>query len=63
VIADPEPQEPAVHSDAERAMMKAYSARTKAAYALQIKRGVVRVSFEKLIFLIGQALTAGRRPL
>ena len=62
MVADPEPQDPAADSDAERAMMKAYSARPKAAYALEIKRAVVTVSFEKLIFLIGQALDAGRRP-
>jgi len=34
-------------------MMKAYSARPKPTHALEMKRGVMRVSLEKLIFLIG----------
>jgi len=37
-------------------MVKAYSARPKAAHTLEMKRRVIGVTLEKLIFLIGQAL-------
>ena len=56
MIADPEPQDPALDINAQSAMMEAYSARPKAAHTFEMKRGVMRVSLEKLIFLIGQAL-------
>jgi hypothetical protein len=56
VVADPEPQNPALHVYAECPMLKADSARPKPAHALELKRGVARVGFEKLIFLVSQAL-------
>jgi hypothetical protein len=56
VVADPEPQDPALDINTEGAMTKAYSARPKAAHTLEMERGVMRVSLEKLILLIGQAL-------
>jgi hypothetical protein len=59
VVADPEPQDPALDINPEGAMMKAYPARPKAAHTLEMKRRVIRVTLEKLIFLIGQALDGG----
>lgn len=59
VVADPEPHNPALDINAEGAMIKAYSARPKAGHTLEMKRGVMRVSLKKLIFLIGQALDRG----
>ena len=52
VIADPEPQDSTLDINAEGAMMKAYSARPKAAHTFEMKRGVRRVSLEKTILLI-----------
>jgi hypothetical protein len=62
VVADPEPQDPALDINAEGAMMKAYSARPKAAHTLEMKRGVMGISLQNLIFLVGQALDRGRSP-
>ena len=59
VLPDPEPQDPALHINPEGAMTKASSARPKAAHALEMKRGVLRVSLEKLIFFLGQAPDCG----
>jgi len=39
VVANPEPQDPAFDIDAERAVMKAYSARPKAAHTLERREG------------------------
>jgi hypothetical protein len=56
VIADPEPQDSALDINTEASMVKADSARPKPAYALELKRGVTRIIFEKAVLLICQAL-------
>jgi len=56
VIADPEPQDSALDINSESTMMKADSARPKPAHALELKRGVTKILFEKPVLLIRQAL-------
>ena len=63
VIADPEPQDSALHVNAEGAMVKADAARPKPAHALELKRGMTRIIFEKAVLLIRQALDRRSQPL
>jgi hypothetical protein len=59
VPADPEPQDPALDSNAEGAMMNTYSTRPETIHTFEMKRRVMGVSLKKLIFVIGQALDRG----
>ena len=59
VVAD-EPQDSGLDINAEGAMVKADSARPKPAHALELKRGVTRITFEKAVLLIRQALDCRR---
>ncbi|HVN28431.1 MAG TPA: hypothetical protein VMT64_08100 [Candidatus Binataceae bacterium] len=52
VISDPEPQDAVIGIYSERAMMKSDAARPESSNPLQIQRWMVRIGFEKLIFLV-----------
>jgi hypothetical protein len=60
VVADPEPQDSGLDINAEGAMVKADSAGPKPAHALELKRVVTRITFEKAVLLIRQALDCRR---
>lgn len=67
VVADPEPQDSALDINAQGAMMKTDSAGPKPAQALELKRGMTRIIFEKAVLVIRQtpdrrSQTAVTRP-